>query len=174
MPSCVISTSSASPVFVLRSCWAVLNSPCDFASIFSGLPIPVRGLPSGRTSFANLCRICSAIVFLLSLVPGVFVCPATFAIGLFALVGPSGIFSAGFVASAGLRDAFSAGFIVPVDLLNAFSVLSLRGVAPTTGCGVSPALALVRAPVEDNRWSADVVSLSLGVLRCFVDEVSAG
>ena len=175
VPSCVISTSSASSVSALRSCLAVSNSPCDFASIFSGLPIPVRGLPSGRISvFANLCRICSATVFLLSLVPAVFVCPATFAIGLFALVGPSGIFSAGFVASAGLRDAFSTGFIVPVDLLSAFSVLSLRGVAPTTGCGVSPALALVRAPVEDNRWSADVVSLSLGVLRCSVDKVSAG
>ena len=174
MPSCVISTSSASSVSALRSCLAVSNSPCDFASIFSGLPIPVRGLPSGRTSFANLCRICSATVFLLSLVPGVFVCPATFAIGLFALVGPSGIFSAGFVASAGLRDAFSAGFIGPVGLLNAFSVPPLGGAAPTTGCGVPPVFALVRAPVEDSRWSADVVSLPLGVLRCFVDGVSAG
>ena len=174
MPSCVISTSSASSVSALRSCLAVSNSPCDFASIFSGLPIPVRGLPSGRTSFANLCRICSAIVFLLSLVPGVFVCPATFAIGLFALVGPSVIFSAGFVASAGLRDVFSTGFVAPVYLLSAFSVLSLRGVAPTTGCGVSPVFALVRAPIEDNRRSADVVPLSLGVCRCFVDKVSAG
>ena len=27
---------------------------------------------------------------------------------------------------------------------------------------------------EVDRWSADVISLSLGVLRCFVDEVSAG
>ena len=175
VPLCVTSTSSVSLVFVLRSCLVVSDAPWDFTSIFSGLSVPVRGLPSGRVSaFASLCKICSATVFLLSLVPGIFVCPATFTIGLFALVRPSGIFSTGFVASAGLRDVFSTGFVAPVYLLSAFSVLSLRGVAPTTGCGVSPVFALVRAPIEDNRRSADVVPLSLGVCRCFVDKVSAG
>ena len=116
---------------------------------------------------------CAKFVRQPSLVPGIFVCPATFAIGLFALVRPSGIFSTGFGASAGLRDAFSTGFVAPVGLLSAFSVLSLRGAAPTTGCGVYPVFALVRAPMEDNRRSADVVPSSLGVCRCFVDEVSA-
>ena len=99
-----------------------------------------------------------------------------FATGLFVLVGPSGIFSAGFAASAGLRDVFPAGFAVPVGLLTFrgieqissgrfFSVFSLVGFAPTTGCGVTSALALVRA--EDDERSTDVVLL-------FVDGATAG
>ena len=95
-----------------------------------------------------------------------------FATGLFALVRPSGIFSAGFAASAGLRDVFPAGFAVPVGLLHVFSVFSFMGFAPTTGCGVTSALALVRA--EDDRRSTDVVPLLSGVCCCFVDEAAAG
>ena len=83
-----------------------------------------------------------------------------FATGLFVLVGPSGIFSAGFAASAGLRDVFPAGFAVPAGLLHVFSVFSFAGFAPTTGCGVTSALALVRA--EDDRWSTGVVPLFVG------------
>ena len=97
--------------------------------------------------------------------PGVFVWPVMFATGLFVLVRPSGIFSAGFAASAGLRDVFPAGFAVPVGLLHVFSVFSLMGFAPTTGCGVTSALALVRA--EDDERSTDVVLL-------FVDGATAG
>ena len=85
VPSCVIITSSESPVSVLRFCVMVALS-----AFFFDLPSPVWGLPSGRVSvIANLCKICLATVFLFSLVPGIFVCPATFATGLAALVGPS-------------------------------------------------------------------------------------
>ena len=104
----------------------------------------------------------------------------TFATGLFVLIRPSGIFpaifSAGFAASAGLRDVFPTGFAVPVGLMTFrgieqissgrfFSVFSLVGFAPTTGCGVTSALALVRA--EDDERSTDVVLL-------FVDGATAG
>ena len=88
-----------------------------------------------------------------------------FATGLFVLVRPSDILSAGFAVSAGLRDAFPAGFAVPAGLLHVFSVFSFMGFAPTTGCGVTSALALVRA--EDDRRSTDVALL-------FVDGVIAG
>ena len=92
-----------------------------------------------------------------------------FATGLFVLIRPSGIFSAifsaGFAASAGLRDVFPAGFAVPVGLLHVISVFSFMGFAPTTGCGVTSALALVRA--EDDERSTDVVLL-------FVDVATAG
>ena len=171
LSSCVISTSSESLVS-LWSCLVVSGAPCDVASFLSGSSVPVRGLPSGRVSvLASLCKTCSATVFLLSLVPGVFVWPVMFATGLFALVRPSGIFSAGFAASAGLRDVFPTGFVVPVGSLHAFSVFSFRGFVPTTGCGVTPALALVRA--EDDRRSTDVMPLLSGVCRCFVDEATA-
>ena len=94
-----------------------------------------------------------------------------FATGLFVLVGPSGIFSAGFAASAGLRDVFPAGFAVPVGLPmfrgieqtssgRFSSVFFLVWFAPTTVCGVTSALALVRA--EDDRRSTDVVPLFVG------------
>ena len=78
-------------------------------SAFLDLPAPVWGLPWGRVSIiANLCKICSATVFLLSLVPSIFVCPATFATGFAALVGPSGIIFSSFDVPAGSLDAFSA------------------------------------------------------------------
>ena len=102
------------------------------------------------------------------------------ATGLFVLIRPSGIFSAifsaGFAASAGLRDVFPTGFAVPVGLMTFrgieqiisgrfFSVFSPVGFVPTTGCGVTSALALVRA--EDNERSTGVVLL-------FVDGATAG
>ena len=103
-----------------------------------------------------------------------------FATGLFVLIRPSGIFpaifSAGFAASAGLRDVFPTGFAVPVGLMTLrgieqissgrlFSVFSPVGFVLTTGCGVTSALALVRA--EDNERSTGVVLL-------FVDGATAG
>ena len=163
VPLCKLSTSSVSHVLVLRSCLVVSDASCDFTFAFSDLPVPVQGLPSGRVSvIANLCKICSATVFLLSLVPGIF------ATGFVALVRSSGTFSTGFVASAGPLDAFSTGFVAPAGLLGAFSIFSSRGAAPTPGCVVFLVLALVRAPMEDNRRSADDIPTSLGVCCCLV------
>ena len=58
VPSCVIRTSSSSHVPVLRSCLVVSGIACDFIVAFSVLLVPVWGLPSGRVSVANLCKIC--------------------------------------------------------------------------------------------------------------------
>ena len=49
-------------------------------------------------------------MFLLSLVPSVFACPATFATGFVALIGSPGTFFTGFATSAGLLGAFFTGF----------------------------------------------------------------
>ena len=56
VPSCTISTLSASQEPVSRSDLAVSDTPCGFTITFSGLPAPIWGLFSGRAStFANLC-----------------------------------------------------------------------------------------------------------------------
>ena len=172
--SCVIITSSESPVSALWFCVVVA------LSTFLDLPAPVWGLPSGRVSVvANLCKICSATVFLLSLVSGIFVCPATFATGLVALVGPSGIFFSNFDVPAGPLDAFSVGFVILAGSLGvppnfpSMGGCFAMGASSTSGCVVFLTLALVRAPMEDNRRSADVMPLSPGFCRCFVDEVFA-
>ena len=174
VPSCVIVTSSESPVSALRSCVLVV------LSAFLDLPAPVWGLPSGRVSvIANLCKICSATVFLLLFVSSIFVCPATFATGLAALVRPSGIFFSGFCVPAGKLDAFSAGFVAPADSLGVPSSLPSMGghfimeVDSASDCIVFLILALVRAPMEDNRQSANVMPSSSDFRRCFVDEVFA-
>ena len=112
----------------------------DALSTFLGLQAPLCGLPSGRPFVvANLCKICLAIVFLLSLVSGVFVFPATFATGLAALVGTSGIFFSNFYVSAGSLDAFSVGFAglsnslgVPFNFPSAGGCLS-TGAGSTSG-----------------------------------------
>ena len=63
LSSCVISTSSESPVS-LRSCLVDSGVFCDVASFVLGSSVLVRGLPSGRVLvFASLCKICSDTVF---------------------------------------------------------------------------------------------------------------
>ena len=111
--------------------------------------------------------------------PGIFVCPATFATGLAALVGPSGIFFSSFDVPAGPLDAFSAGFVVLAGSLGVPSNFPsmggrfIMGADSTSDCVVFLTLALVQAPMEDNRRSADVMPSLSGFCRCFVDEVFA-
>ena len=102
-------------------------------------------------------------VFLPSLVPGVFACPATFATGFVALVGLPDIFLIGFATSAGLLGAFFTGLVTSAGLLVACST----GFA-ASGCGVFLVLPLARTPMEDNRRSADDTPMSSGVRCSFV------
>ena len=63
LPSCVISTSSESPV-CLRSCLVDSGIACDVAFFVLGSFELVRGLASGWVFvFASLCKICSDTVF---------------------------------------------------------------------------------------------------------------
>ena len=92
----------------------------------------------------------------------------TFSTGFATSAGLLGAFFTGYATSAGLLGAFSTGFATSAGLLGAFSAFPSRGVAPTSGCVVFLVLPLARAPMEDNRRSADDIPTSLGVCCCFV------